>query len=426
MVREFLRELRIDPCGFDPDELIELFLEEMDAGLTGRGSSLPMIPAYVGVQASVPYDEPVIVIDAGGTNLRVCLVEFVKQGDLKISHFTKVPMPGTQGELSADAFYARLVDLIEPIASQSDRIGFCFSYPVEIQPDLGGVLLHWSKEVRVPELVGQCVAAGLAQALKNRELGEKQIVILNDTVACLLAGRAAGEQLGSDSFVGFILGTGTNTAYVEKNVAISKVSGLNPDGAQVVNVESGGFDRCVRGALDVKLDEQSINPGLHLFEKMISGVYLGQLAFELISEAANREFFTDSAVCAWRKQTELSWVDANLFLQNPDKPSGVFAEFSASDRAVLSELLGTVVDRAALFTAVNISAAAIKSGGGFSADHPLCINIDGSTYYKTHQLAEKVHAHLTRLLSARGIHYHCQQVEDAPIVGAAIAGLTAF
>ena len=42
------------------------------------------------------------------------------------------------------------------------------------------------------------------------------------------------------------------------------------------------------------------------------------------------------------------------------------------------------------------------------------------------QLADKVQGYLGVMLGARGLHVRCIQVDDAPIVGAAIAGLTAF
>lgn len=426
MVNDLLREMRMDLALFNADQLVDLFIVEMNKGLAGQPASLPMIPAYIGVKSAVPHKQPVIVVDAGGTNLRVCLVSFDEAGVPQVSDFTKVPMLGTQGELSAEAFYSQLADLIEPIADKAGSIGFCFSYPAEIQPDLDGVLLHWTKEVRVPELVGQGVAKGLSRMLKKRGLGEKQIVILNDTVACLLAGRAEGEKMGSDSFIGFILGTGTNTAYVEQNLNILKLDGLDPQGGQVINVESGGFGGCIRGPLDLKLDRQSENPGSHVFEKMISGVYLGRLSLELAKAAAERGMFSAETAATLLQTVDLPWIDINTFMHETDTESGFFAAFAADDCTKLRQLFTGVIDRAALLTAVNISAAAIKSGCGLSAEHPLCINIDGSTYYKTYQLAEKVQAHLANILQPQHIHYRCVHVEDAPIVGAAIAGLTAF
>ena len=79
-----------------------------------------------------------------------------------------------------------------------------------------------------------------------------------------------------------------------------------------------------------------------------------------------------------------------------------------------------------MLTAVNIAAAVLKSGAGKDPQRPVCINIDGSTYYKTHRMEALVQAHLRRMMKERDVHVRCVRVDDAPIVGAAIAGLTTF
>ena len=103
----------------------------------------------------------------------------------------------------------------------------------------------------------------------------KQIVLLNDTVATLLAGRAEASGRRFDSYIGFILGTGTNTAYVEQNNNINKAKDLDADKSQIINVESGGFGKAPRGKIDKAFDAASVSPGVNIFEKMISGAYIG-------------------------------------------------------------------------------------------------------------------------------------------------------
>jgi hexokinase len=88
-------------------------------------------------------------------------------------------------------------------------------------------------------------------------------VLLNDTVATLLAGRAETSGRRFDSYIGFILGTGTNTAYVEQNANIKKATDLDPDKSQIVNVESGGFGKAPRGKVDPAFDAASVSPGVN-------------------------------------------------------------------------------------------------------------------------------------------------------------------
>jgi len=57
---------------------------------------------------------------------------------------------------------------------------------------------------------------------------------------------------------------------------------------------------------------------------------------------------------------------------------------------------------------------------------PLCINIDGSTFYKTNHLASIAEEYLRKILDGRGVYYKITKIDDSPIIGAAIAGLTHF
>jgi hexokinase len=252
--------------------------------------------------------------------------------------------------------------------------------------------------------------------------------VLNDTVAALLAGLAQGQQFGASSYVGFILGTGTNTAYVENNAKFGKLDGYLGAGTQVVNVESGGFAAFKRGPLDLQLDARSENPGGHVFEKTISGVYMGAITLELLQALIPEGVFSDPAAAALSIMNELSTIHVDNLAAGNGRDIAVLGSeaFTDADREIMKTVFSAVVDRAALLTAVNILAAVVKGGAGRDPAHPVCVNIDGSTYYKTFELADKVQAHLATMLAMRGLHIRCIQVDDAPVVGAAIAALTAF
>jgi hexokinase len=413
---------------YDADALVRHFLDEMDKGLNGEASSLAMIPAYVGTEGTIPPGRKVAVIDAGGTNLRTCLAQFTENGGIDLSRFTKQPMPGRDGEVTAAEFYGVLADALEPFKEEFDHIGFCFSYPATILPDYDGRLLHWTKEIKIPELVGRHIGAGLLEALETRGIGGKKAVMLNDTVAALLAGLAQGRAFNASSYIGFILGTGTNTAYIERNDRIGKLDGYLSPGSQAVNVESGGFAAFERGPLDLQLDARSEHPGGHVFEKAISGAYMGSLALELLQALAAEDIFSAAGGAALAIMKDLSTIHIDNLTADSGRDTGVLGSeaFTDADREIMRAVFRGVVDRAALLTAVNIAAAVIKCGEGRDAAAPVCINIDGSTYYKTFQMEDQVQVYLKELLEPRGRHVRCIQVEDAPITGAAIAGLTSF
>lgn len=425
---KWLGKHKVSAGSYNADELLDSFLVEMGRGLNGEESSLAMIPAYVNAGGTVPVNESVAVIDAGGTNLRICLVHFDGNGQAHLSNFSKQAMPGRDREQTASEFYKVLSDALEPMKDEFHYIGFCFSYAVEILPNYRGRLLHWTKEVKIPDLVGTCVGTGLIETLEARGICDKEVVLLNDTVAALLAGVSKGQAFNASSYVGFILGTGTNSAYIEQNCNIAKLTDPQPDGAQAINVESGAFAVFERGSIDIRVDAESDNPDGHVFEKLISGVYMGVLSLELMKELAGEGAFSGSAAALLAKQEELSVIHIDNLAADNGRDIGIFGDdaFTAADRETATTVFRAVVDRAALFTAVNIAAAVVKSGGGTDPEAPVCVNIDGSTYYKTDRLAEKAQAYLKRLMSDRGLHIRCIHVEDAPVVGAAIAGLTTF
>lgn len=429
MIRTWLKNQLVSADVYNSEELLKNFLGEMEKGLAGDESSLAMIPAYVGAEGQVPVGKSVAVIDAGGTNLRICIATFNEAGEVELTGFSKQPMPGRFEEKTKAEFYTVLVDALEPMKDEFDSIGFCFSYPATIKPNFDGQLLHWTKEIKIPELVGQHVGAGLLEALAERGIEGKNVVVLNDTVACLLAGLSKGQGFNASSYIGFILGTGTNTAYVEQNCKIGKLEVDLTEGSQVINVESGGFAAYERGPVDLKLDRESENPGGHVFEKVLSGVYMGTMTLELLKALqAEHGVFSDTGAAALEKLDDLYIIQIDNLAAENGRDIGELGsdQFTDSDREIMRTVFKGVVDRAALLTAVNICAAVVKGGAGTDPERPVCVNIDGSTYYYTYQMPEKVQGHLQPMLKERGLHIECIQVDDAPVVGAAIAGLTAF
>ena len=217
-VNEFLKKYEMDHEGIDIEKNCRVFMQEMVAGLEGKESSLKMIPTYISMDKEVTLEKPVIVMDAGGTNFRVAVVYFDKNKKPVIEDFKLYPMPGTKGEISKEEFFKAIAQYMEPVLNKSDKIGFCFSYPTEILPNRDGRLIQFCKEVQVKGVEGQLIGENLLNTIKKMGYGgKKSIVLLNDTVATLLGGKAAYPDRKFDSYIGFILGTGTNTCYIEEN-----------------------------------------------------------------------------------------------------------------------------------------------------------------------------------------------------------------
>lgn len=426
-VRAFLKKNRLDPAYLDLRGFCRAYVEEMTRGLAGSPSSLPMIPAYIETSRELPRGRRVIALDAGGTNLRVASVSFAESGEPVVEGLTRHHMPGVDSAVSKQQFFSVLADAVRPHLRDSDRIGFCFSYPAEITREKDGRLIQFTKEIKAPEVEGQLVGAGLAQAL-SLDPGEK-IVLLNDTVATLLAGRNAVPGRRFDDFIGLVCGTGLNAAYVERNARILKLPDYKgDDGSMVVNTESGSFARGARGPVDDAFDATMNNPGRYRHEKTISGAYLGALCRFAAEAAARAGVLSAEAGRGIEQAASFSTKDLNDFLLYPDRadhPFGAAVAGRADDARALYVLCDTIVERAAAMVAVNLSGVLLKTGKGRDPRYPVCITVDGTTFWQLRTFRLRVESWMRRLLSGGSERsWEIASVEDAPLLGAAIAALT--
>jgi hexokinase len=403
VVNRFIEKLGLSTDRYETASLMQSFFWENDKGRSGEESSLAMLRAYLAASGEIEKNRKVIVIDAGGTNLRVGTAFFDDAGALQIENFEKSGMIGLDGKLSKAEFFERLADRAMPVIHESDSIGFCFSYPCEIQPNHDGRLLQWTKGIDAPDVVDCLIGEELNRVFEARGITRKKIVLLNDTVATLLAGVAKGAEQGAKGYVGFILGTGTNTAHLENG--------------EVINVESGGFNKLPVTEIDRELDIASSNPGQQIFEKMISGTYLGPLTLAALKRAP----LSESGAQTIAEMDRLTVIHVDNFAAQNGRDIGPLDDprLSEEDGELIRTVFNAVVKRAAHLSAVNLAVAAIRNGTS-----PVCINLDGSTFFKTFRLREQAEAELQQILEQAGVDHFNVHIDDAPVVGAAIAALS--
>ena len=423
LIERFLSEHKMRAIDIDIQNIIDLFTLDMLNGLAGKESTLRMIPTYIEADNQFLTGVPVLAVDAGGTNFRSALVEFNSQGKLEITKLINSKMPGLEGEITKDEFFKIIAGYVKSNAELADRIGFCFSYPTEILPDKDGRLLQFCKEVQAPEVVGTLIGKNLLETLGMQE---KQIVLLNDTVATLLAGKSASFGRVYDSYIGFILGTGTNTCYIESNRNISKVKNLDPAKSQIINIESGNFRKVPQTDLDILFDNTTVNPGDYKFEKMFAGGYFGGLCLSTLKSAAKEGVFTSGTSSKILELDDLSSEDLNNFVLKPVSGRGplISCIMDKADELSCIEIIECLIDRAAKLVAANMAAVILKTGKGQSAERPILITIEGTTFYKLYKLRSFFEKYLGEYLSGNGQRYYeFTEVKQSSLVGAALAAL---
>jgi hexokinase len=428
-VCRFLQDNEMYYEDIDMDACCDIFIQEMQTGLEGQNSSLAMIPTYIEVGKDIPVGKPVIVLDAGGTNFRVATVYFDEAGKSVIENFIQKPMPGIDNETSKKEFFGTIVKYMTDVMNVSSSVGFCFSYPTEILPSKDGRLIRFCKEVKAKEVEGELIGENLVTAIEAAGYkGNKRIVIMNDTVATLLAGISAYPNRNFDSYIGFILGTGSNCCYIESNQNITKMPGLTSDRDQIINVESGSFGKAPRGRIDLKLDESTLDPGQYTFEKMFSGGYLGALCLKTLKEAGGHGLFESGMAEELLAIEDLHTKDVNSFMRFPqgDSPLAVICKKgNEQDCAAVWYVLDALIERAARHTAVLLSSTVLKTDKGKNPCMPVCITAKGTTFYELKSLKAKVEFYLKSFLKEKHNRFvEIVIVENATLIGAAIAGLT--
>ncbi|EOY30639.1 Hexokinase 1 isoform 1 [Theobroma cacao] len=303
---------------------------EMHAGLASEGGSkLKMIISYVdnlptGWDVSVvehchiliselfvlgiKHDEKGLfyALDLGGTNFRVLRVQLGgKESRVVKQEFEEVSIPPHLMTGSSDALFDYIASaLAKFVATESEglhvspgrqrELGFTFSFPVRQTSISSGTLIKWTKGFSIDDTVGQDVVGELTKAMERVGLDMRVAALVNDTIGTL----AGGRYNNPDVVAAVILGTGTNAAYVERAHAIPKWHGLLPkSGDMVINMEWGNFrsSHLPLTEYDQELDADSLNPGEQIFEKMISGMYLGEIVRRVLYKMAEEaEFFGDT------------------------------------------------------------------------------------------------------------------------------------
>lgn len=165
-------------------------------------------------------------------------------------------------------------------------LGFTFSFPVRQLGINRGTLIRWTKGFDIPDAVGHDVCGLLQDAIDELVLPVRVAALVNDTVGTLMA-RSYTSPGKTGTLLAAIFGTGTNGAYVEDLSKVHKLHEIEHDdydgdtGEMVINAEWGSFDNHLsvlpNTIYDQELDADSNNPGVQMFEKRVSGMFLGEV-----------------------------------------------------------------------------------------------------------------------------------------------------
>ncbi|NXF16247.1 HXK3 protein, partial [Rhodinocichla rosea] len=295
------------PLRLSRDDLVKvqaLMREEMDRGLgkeTNPSASVRMLPTYVTHTPDGTEKGDFLALDLGGTNFRVLVVRITEDGITMASEIYVIPVSIMQG--SGEELFDHIIDCIidfqtkQNLVAQMLPLGFTFSFPCQQVGLDKALLLTWTKGFSASGCVGQDVVQLLRDAAKRkRHLGMQVVALVNDTVGTMMA-------CGYDDpkcEIGLIVGTGTNACYMEEMKNVGTVEG--DQGRMCINMEWGAFgdNGCLDHLFthfDKVVDETTINPGKQRFEKLISGMYLGEIVRQILLVMTEKDLLFQGKPC---------------------------------------------------------------------------------------------------------------------------------
>uniref|UniRef100_A0A8C1J0K6 Hexokinase-2 n=1 Tax=Cyprinus carpio TaxID=7962 RepID=A0A8C1J0K6_CYPCA len=395
------RQRILNTLRLNRDQLLEVkkrMEEEMNRGLakkTHATATVKMLPTFVRSTPDGTERGDFLALDLGGTNFRVLLVR-VRSGK------------------------RRSVEMHNKI----------YTIPQDITQGTGeeGILIKWTKGFKASGCEGEDVATLLKDAIHRSEDFDLDVVaVVNDTVGTMMTCGYEDPQCE----VGLIVGTGTNACYMEEMSNVELVDG--DEGRMCVNMEWGAFgdrgeldDLCTE--FDRAVDDQSTYPGKQRYEKMISGMYLGEIVRNVLldftakgllfrgklSERLKTRGIFETKFLSQIESDRLALRQVRSILQHLGLTSS-----TCDDSILVKEVCSVVSKRAAQLCGAGLSAVVDKIRLNRGLEKlSITVGVDGTLY--------KLHPHFATIMreTLKDLAPNCEvtlvQSEDGSGKGAAL------
>uniref|UniRef100_A0A671QHZ3 hexokinase n=1 Tax=Sinocyclocheilus anshuiensis TaxID=1608454 RepID=A0A671QHZ3_9TELE len=369
-------------------------------------ASVKMLPTYVYRTPDGTERGKYLALDLGGTNFRVLVVKIRTGMRNSVRMYNKIYaipleiMQGT-GEELFDHIVQCISDFLDYMGMKNTRLplGFTFSFPCNQTGIDKGDLVSWTKGFKATDCEGYDVVDMLREAIKRRNEFDLDIVaIVNDTVGTMMT--CAYEDPKCQ--IGLIAGTGSNVCYMEEMNNIEFVEG--DEGQMCVNTEWGGFGENdntedIRTRYDREVDGGSLNPGKQRFEKMTSGMYLGEIVRQILIDLTKRGLLFRGHITERLKtkgifETKfLSQIESDrlALLQVRSILQSLGLDSTCDDSIIVKEVCGAVSRRAAQLCGAGMAAVVDKIRENRGLDHlEITVGVDGTLY--------KLHPHFSTIL----------------------------
>ncbi|KAK2845343.1 hypothetical protein Q7C36_010197 [Tachysurus vachellii] len=426
-------------------DISQRFRREMDKGLgrdTNLTAAVKMLPTFVRSTPDGTEKGDFLALDLGGTNFRVLRVKVSSNGkqtvemENQIYAIPETMMRGSGTELF-DHIAECLANFLEKLGIKEQKLplGFTFSFPCQQTKLDESILVSWTKGFKASGVEGKDVVELLRKAIKRRGDFDIDIVaVINDTVGTMMT-------CGFDDHhceIGLIVGTGTNACYMEEMRNLELVEG--DEGRMCVNMEWGAFGDDgalddIRTNFDLEIDAGSLNPGKQLFEKMISGMYMGELVRIILVKMAKEGLLFEGRttpellVTGHFKTSFISAIDNDKSKEGLVCVEQVLRDLgldpSPEDCMAVQRVCQIVSTRAAHLCAASLAAVLRQIRDNKAVDRlRTTIGVDGSVYKNHPQFARRLHKMVRCLVPDCDVRF--MRSEDGSGKGAAMVTAVAY
>ncbi|XP_023393622.1 hexokinase-1 [Pteropus vampyrus] len=405
-------------------DIMTRFKREMKHGLSrdfNATATVKMLPTFVRSIPDGSEKGDFIALDLGGSSFRILRVQVNLEKNKNVhmeseTYETAEDIMHGSGSQLFDHVAECLGDFMEKrkIKDKKLPVGITFSFPCQQSKIDEGILITWTKRFKVSGVEGADVVKLLNKAIKKRgDYDANVVAVVNDTVGTMMTCGYDDQQCE----VGLIIGTGTNACYMEELRHIDLVEG--DEGRMCINTEWGAFGddgslEDIRTEFDREIDRGSLNPGKQLFEKMISGMYLGELVRLILVKMAKEGLLFEGRITPELltrgkfNTSDVSAIEKNKEgLQNAKEILTRLGVEPSDDDCVSVQHVCTIVS----FRSANLVAATLATILNRLRDNKgsprlrTTVGVDGSLY-KTHpQYSRRFHKTLRRLVPDSDVRF---------------------
>jgi hexokinase len=244
-VLEALSKLDLEISDKDFGKYVDSFIKDLKDGLAGKSSSLKILPSFIKFPNQIPNQERIAVLAAGKVTLSKG--NFQVSGEKsKVYGVMGYPMPGLGKELTIEGYFHQIINDARDVLRNCNKIGFCFRHAIEVNSKWDARLLEWSRAgVNVHGLEGRYIGEEFKKCLREEFDKDYKILLLNDTVATLIAGLSEACEKEFEDFIGLVHSSGYNLSYIEngKNITSLVKDKKYLKTQMVLNTQAGSFSK---------------------------------------------------------------------------------------------------------------------------------------------------------------------------------------